>query len=210
MSHDVRIQYDTASLETQLPAIRESRFAAHKRLVDESAFRLAGLRVESPHELWMFAYRRCTLRQAIAQILGRIEDDSALAVHLQTLLKLNRHPPLTRKDFNSAEGLTARLMVTGWILDRGHPDLLKSSLCFHSDRAMAKTLYFLSNRDGLKRSGGVAPKDLARLSQKEPERVRKLYLKLGLVRAEPATIKDVSWRDGAIHFEVFKAAIFRG
>ena len=115
-------------------------------------------------------------------------------------------PPLTREGLSLEEGREALTLVRGWITDRSHPDLLKVSLSFHSERARAKMLYFATHAAALKQTGAIAANDVARLAKAEPERISKLCDKLGLRPAKPRTIKDVEWRAGLIHFEPLKKA----
>jgi hypothetical protein len=209
MAADIMIQYDTAKLAAQYEAIAASRWPALKILISEASGRLLGLHVDDPDEFWQLAYRRCGLRAAAQSILNRTQDEATLARRLGLLKKLQERPPLTRADLDSQEDKAARTLIQLWVTERDDPALLKASLCFHSDRARAKMVCFLAHAAALSQTGRVPENQAARLPQAEPERIRKLCDKLGLVSAEPRTIKDVSWRSGAIHFEPFQRAMLK-
>jgi hypothetical protein len=204
MAHDIGLQYDTASLDAQYPAIAGSRWPALNKVISAASVQLVGLHVDDPHELWQFAYRRCGLDVAAQSLINRKQDEATLAKHLGILKQLQERPPLTRSELESQEDKEALALIAAWVRERDNPDLFKSSLCFHSDRARAKMVYFLTHKDTLRQTGRVPENHADRLVQAEPERIRKLCDRLGLVSGEPRIIKDVRWRLGAIHFEPFQ------
>ncbi len=221
MSRTTSIHYDPAKLKEQYPAIAESQQNALKKIIDDAYVRTTELNLDDPHELLRFALTRLeplsdsepymqlraslknlTLRESVLSLAKRIEDDAALAKHLATLLKIFERGPLTKSDydFNRADqDPSVRLLVEHWIQDPARKNFLWESLCFCSDLAMAKLVY-------AKTKGMELP---PRLLTKEPERIRKLYGRLGLIPARPRIIKDVDLKGGKVRWVCFKNALGR-
>ncbi|MBI2925554.1 MAG: hypothetical protein HYY24_07610 [Verrucomicrobia bacterium] len=253
------IQYDTAELERQWPAIVQSQLNAMRRIISDAYCRAAGLSLDDPPELWRFvlaqseqsppltkkeekqaqrlaprlrqldpqfvgdlaahqrlrdSLRSLTLRETALSLANRTTDDAKLANHLATLLKIYSRGSLTQADLNSNradQNNTTRILIQHWIQDptretwvQGPPrEWAIASLCFYSDLAMAKAVYWLA-----KPSGRREWLPATRLN-KEPERIRKLYGKLGLIPAKHRVIKDIKFEAGKIRFEPFRQTIHR-
>jgi hypothetical protein len=142
------INYDTAKLDKQYPAICKSRWNARKNIGDDAYFQSIGLSRNDPPELWQFAlgrseplsnaehYKRSrtiigrrTLRETILALANRIEDDALLKKHLATLLKLSESEPLTVANYklNRADSdKTKRILIEHWIQEPRGEDWLKA------------------------------------------------------------------------------------
>jgi len=140
-----------------------------------------------------------TLRETALRLACRFQDDVLLAKHLGTLLEIHHKGPIPQARWREVDVATpkeAQILIQSWIQEPvGN---LLGSLCFFSDLALAKMLYWL--RGDCKK---WLPPD--RLDA-EPERVKKLYRALGLIPAKPRAVKDVYLRAGMLHFKPFKKA----
>lgn len=140
------------------------------------------------------------LRETVQRLAARIEDDTQLAEYLTILLKLFRRPPITRAEYREAardSDKTTKYLLWNWIRVPLRENWATANLCFYSDLAMAKLVYFRSK-------GKTLP---AELRDKETWRIRKLYDGLGLVTADPRLIKDVEIRGGKVNWIPFKKAV---
>jgi hypothetical protein len=127
-----------------------------------------------------------------------------LKKHLATLLKICESEPLTKADYklNRADSdKTKRKLIEHWIQDPPTEQLLTGSLCFYSDRAIAKMVVLLA-------SNGTESLPPERLTT-EAERIRKIYSSLGLIPARPRAIKDFTFYAGKIHWEPFKRLVIK-
>jgi len=146
-----------------------------------------------------------TLRETVQSLANRIEDDAVLAKHLTTLLKIYKRGSLTETDYNDnrADSVkTTRILIERWIQMPLGEKWVIASLCFFSDLAMAKLVYYMANN-----KTKWLPE--TRLN-KEPERIRKLYESLGLIPAKPRVIKDIDFKGGKVHWTFFKKRIHSG
>ena len=220
MNRVTTIHYDPAKLHAQYPVIAESRRNALQKAINNAYLRTTGLSADDPHELWRFAIAQIepltdlepylqfratlkglTLRESVMSVTERIKDDAVLARHLATLLKIFGRGPLSKGDydFNRAdEDKRTRFLIEHWIQEPPRENLLVGSLCFCSDLAIAKLAYFKAN--------GKAKRLPPKLLTKEPERIRKLYCRLGLVPAHPRVIKDIEFIGGKVRLIPFKQA----
>jgi hypothetical protein len=216
------IQYETAKLEAQYPIICESKWKALQNVIYEAHARTVKLKVGDPPELWRYAIGHSepftdwepynqfranlgepTLRESVRSLTSRFKDDPLLANHLTTLLKIYKRGPFRKVeyDLNRADGdAVIRFLIQQWIETPLSNNWAYASLCFYSDLAMAKMVYFRAN----KQTKWLPPE----LLTKEPERIRKLYSRLGLIPASPRAIKDIDFKAGRIQFIPFQKTTF--
>lgn len=208
--------------EAQIRVIQESQRKALEKVINDSYAASTGLTIEvDPPELWKFAFGNMdllcdwapykqfrkelgkpTLRETLLALMAQIKDDAMLIRHLNTLLKLSERLPVAKADFDITRAdsdQTKRILIQYWIDQSLHEKALKRNFCFYSDRAMAKMVYFLAH--------GKKAWLPAKLLNKEPERIRKLYGSLGLIPAKPRVIKDIEYTSGKIHWVPFKKAL---
>jgi hypothetical protein len=216
------IGYDSAKLREQCPIIQQSKWNALKNIGDDAYFRAFGLSASDPSELWRLALSRSeplsdaehytqfrttlgkpTLGETIQSLAPKAKDDDELAGWLSKLRASYSRPPITRVEYDQARkdsDQTTRLLIWNWIQDPPLRDnWATASLCFCSDRAMAKLIYFIRHNKWLP----------AELLNKEPERISKLYRSLGLIPAKPRAIKDVDFEGGKIHWIPFKKTVHK-
>ena len=141
-----------------------------------------------------------SLRETAAALVQSAQTDAELAEQLSKLIAINEHGPISNAEFErlSPDANDAKLLFLNWIQEPfGN---IPGSLAFFSDRAMAKMVHFLRCEGWLK----LEREDI------EPDRIRKLYRGLGLVPARPRAIRDVRWKNGVLHFVLFKTATPEG
>lgn len=147
-----------------------------------------------------------TLRETVQSLTEHMADDAVLAKHLATLLKLFKRGPLTNADYDSnradVKDRTTRILIHHWIQDPPRENWAIAGLCFCSDLAIAKLVYFMANRT----TKWLPPT----LLNKEPERIRKVFRGLGLIPARPRIIKDIDFKAGKIHWIPFKKVTYKG
>jgi len=165
--------------------------------------------VGNPENVRLFRERlgKPTFRETVQALSDRIEDDAELVRHLSKLLKLYKRVPAPKgrndKDWPADEDRAAHYITRNWIRGRVEEPLLCDSLCFFSDLAIAKLVYFQDHQKWL-------PRDASHLTKTEPERIAKLYRSLGLIPARPRIIKDVDRQDGLINLIPMKSATRKG
>jgi hypothetical protein len=145
---------------------------------------------------------RLTLRPTVQSLAAKARDDAQLSGWLKKLLKLWKRPQITADKYERASKLddkTAALLLEHWIQDPPRNNWAKASLCFYSDRAMAKLLYFVTQPEGRR--------EPLRLDKEAPEteRIKKIYQRMGLVPAKHRLIKEVQFKDGKA-YPIFCAA----
>jgi hypothetical protein len=147
-----------------------------------------------------------TLGETVLNLASRCQDDTVLARHLPKLLRIYKRGPISQDQYQAAAAdtdNTTRLLLMNWIEDPASERFLIHSLCFYSDIALAKFVYFLAHdrRKALPTT----------LLTTEPERIRKLYRNLGLIPAKPRAIKDVECNSRAeeVRFIPYKKTIIK-
>jgi hypothetical protein len=246
MNNNLRIQYDTAKLNSQWLTIAKSRLEAFRKIFGQSYFKATGLNENDPPELWRFAvglrgasdltednrareladslgsldpqfmghpdnykqFREAlgkpTLRDTVLSLAQRVPDDAELSSHLSKLLMLYKQGPIPPEKFERAGAdKTTRFLIEYWIEDPPSDRFLWKSLCFYSDRPMAKLIYFLK---------GSRPKKWLPCDKVESEaaRIKKLYQRLGLVPARPRAIRDIMFKRDQLCFVPYEKAAFHG
>ena len=163
----------------------------------------------SPQNYRLFRKRlgKPTFRETVQALSNRIQSDAELAKHVSKLLKLYKRVPVTKarndKDWPADDDRAANFITEKWILGTVDKPLLCDSLCFFSDLAIAKLVYFVVHKKWL-------PPNAPHLSKTEPERIAKLYRGLGLIPARPRIIKDVDSQNGMIRVIPYQTAIHQG
>lgn len=150
---------------------------------------------------------KVTLRETVQSLATSAKNDSELAEWLAKLLDLHRRPPITTGEYHEARAdanLTTYLLVHNWIQDPPGESWATASLCFFSDRAMAKLVYFLSLPPARRQ---WLPLDKW---ETETERIGKLYERLELVPAKPRLVRDVKFKFGKIQYIPYKRAVWKG
>ena len=219
MANTDKIEYDPAKLREQCPIIQQSKRDALKNIGGDAYFRSIGLSANDPSELWKFALGRSepfsdaehykqfrnmlgkpTLRETVLNLTNHIEDETVLTNQLAKLVKISERKPITKIDYelNRADSDKSKgILIKLWIQDDPNKWLLLCSLCFYSDRAMAKIVYWLANN----REKWLPPE----LLTTEAERIRKVYGSLGLIPAHPRVFKDCKLLyTGKPHWEPFQ------
>src|SRR5262245_7001847 len=195
----MRIKAETAKLQKQCPIIAESQARALQEILSNQYMRATGLQLEHPPELWQLVISRSEqffdselhqqwrkklgrpmLRQILLSLASRIEDEDTLLKHLATVQRIAKRGVLTEADFNrrGIDGST-QILIGHWINLPLEGAWATDNLCFFSNRAMAKLLYFLRHKRWL------LPAHL----EKEKERIKKIYRRLGLIPARPRLIR---------------------
>ena len=154
------------------------------------------------HEQLVAAIRKTTLKGITNSLSLTAQSDDELANWLSKLLALHKRSPISRSEIEGAfagarRNRTESILLRYWIEYPRTANWVINSLCFYSDRAMAKLVYF-SAHDWQK----WLPTELL---TKEPERIYKLYpKKLGLLAADPRVIKDVDYVSGKLEWIPFE------
>lgn len=245
MSRKSVIQYNTASLKRQRPAIVKSRLAAFQKLALSSYTKATGLNENDPPELWRYVvgqrpttdltkdedakaladsigssypqfmghpenYKQFreelgkpTLRETIQSLAARVREDAELANHLSKLLDIYKKGPIPHEESeHDGPDKTTCWLIDNWIEDPPSNKFLIKSLCFYSDLALAKLIFFWGNGQ----TKWLPPEKV----ESETSRIKKLYHRLGLVPARPRAIRDVKFQFGQFHFIPHKKAVYRG
>jgi hypothetical protein len=143
-----------------------------------------------------------TFRDTVLSLANQFTDQATLAKHIATLLRLYQRGPLTQADFKAKskfEDNSTRILVQHWIQDPPGERWTIASLCFYSDLALAKMVYFLARKKWL-------PEDPLK---REAKRIEKLRNVLGLVPARPRIIRDIEFKFGKVHYHPIAARLKR-
>lgn len=156
--------------------------------------------VETQEQL-VAAIRKTTFKGINHSLSLTARSDAEFADWLSKLTKLYKRPPIARSEIEREledYDKSTKILLQHWIECTRSENWIMKSLCFFSDRAMAKFVFYLARRHSAKGHSAKGRKQwlpLGRLNQ-EPERIRKLCSTLGLVNAQKRWIKDVSYDEG--------------
>lgn len=140
-----------------------------------------------------------SLRQTLLHLTQRAENDSWLKKQLETLLRIHALGAIKRDQIEQALSFDRidRVLIQNWIEHPPSPSFMKRSLCFFSDRAIAKMVHFIAHHKWL---------DVSCLDA-ETARIKKLYQRLGLRPARPRAIKDVEWKFKKLFYTPFAKTV---
>ncbi|MDA1278099.1 MAG: hypothetical protein O2960_29230 [Verrucomicrobia bacterium] len=205
----VEIEFHEKQLQAQLPAIRGSQVEAWKTLCRRACIKAKRLTISDTREAWNFAMGFQPLRECVQSLLTDIIDEAKFHGAFLRLAEISKHGKMNETDFDTKIDPTDRFLVNNWTwlraIDLGNPDeanpvlaklcfrrdeevlqitpeFLQSSLCLHSDIAMAKAVFYF-------RSGRL-PRDEQLPAQANALRSR--YTRLGLLTSTPRLFKDFS------------------
>lgn len=153
MKQGITMQYDTAKLKGQYPAICASRMKAFQKVIGDAYVRTLGLSRDDPPELWRFALGNCELIEPLTD--KEKEKAKVIADHLRQLDPQFSVTPETYDQFKPALGTPTLRETIQSLVNHIEDDAvlakhLTTLLKIHKRKSLTKNDYNDNRADSIK------------------------------------------------------------